>query len=184
MSVAGITFRIFVSVMYPLRMRIFASLFICGLLLVFSSNAFGQKKTILLVRHAEKADETSQDPDLSPTGRERAERLRKFIGKYRPGAFYSTDFKRTRETLVPLALKRNKVIQIYDGRQPQQLLDKIMKSGVKRFVVSGHSNTIPGLANLIVHKELFKNLPDSEYSVIWLIRLRDGKVVKLEILDY
>jgi hypothetical protein len=59
-----------------------------------------------------------------------------------------------------------------------------MKSKTKRFVVSGHSNTIPGLANLIGKKDVFKNLSDSEYSVIWLVRLKDGKVTRLELLNY
>ena len=63
-------------------------------------------------------------------------------------------------------------------------MDQIMKSKTKRFVVAGHSNTVPGLANLISKKELFKNLDDSEYSVIWLLRMKDGKVTKLELLDY
>lgn len=153
-------------------------------LLVSVHNVYAQEKTILLVRHAEKADATSSDPDLSAEGRQRAERLVKKIGKFRPGAFYSTNYKRTRDTLAPLAAKRKKEVQIYDARQPQQLLDAIMKSGTKRFVVSGHSNTIPGLANLIAKKELFKNLDDSEYSVIWLIKLKDGKVSRFELLEY
>jgi 2,3-bisphosphoglycerate-dependent phosphoglycerate mutase len=85
---------------------------------------------------------------------------------------------------VPLAAKRKKEIQIYDAKKPQDLFDLIMKSGTKRSVVSGHSNTIPGLANLITKKDLFKNLDDSEYTVIWLIRIKNGKVDKVELLDY
>lgn len=148
------------------------------------ASAQSRNVTILLVRHAEKADATSQDPELSAEGTQRAERLIKRIGKFRPGAFYSTNYKRTRDTLAPLAAKRKKEVQIYDARKPQDLMDQIMKSKTKRFVVAGHSNTVPGLANLISKKELFKNLDDSEYSVIWLLKMRDGKVTKLELLDY
>lgn len=151
---------------------------------VFAAGAAGQEKTILLVRHAEKADATSQDPELSAEGRQRADRLVKKIGKFRPGAFYSTNYKRTRDTIAPLAARRGKQVQTYDPRQPQQLIDAIMKSETKRFVVSGHSNTIPGLVNLISKKELFKNLDESEYSVIWVIKLKDGKVRKFELLEY
>ncbi|MEO7673524.1 MAG: phosphoglycerate mutase family protein [Pyrinomonadaceae bacterium] len=140
--------------------------------------------TVILVRHAEKADATSTDPELSATGKERAQRLVEKIGKYRPGAFYSTDFKRTRYTIAALAAKRKKEVKIYDARKPQELIDQMMKSKTKRFVVAGHSNTVPGLANLIAKKELFKNLDDSEYTVIWLLRLKNGKVTKLELLDY
>ena len=162
--------------------------FLLGLSLLtlasFETNAQDRKVTILLVRHAEKVDSTGNDPELTTQGKERAERLVKRIGRYRPGAFYSTNYKRTRDTLAPLAAKRKKEIKIYDPRKPQDLIDEIMKSGTKRFVVAGHSNTIPGLANLITKKELFKNLDDAEHSVIWLIRLKDGKVKKLELLEY
>ena len=159
---------------------------ICALFLLCSLSAasLAQEKTIILVRHGEKADATSQDPDLSAEGKQRAERLVKRIGKFRPGAFYSTNYKRTRDTVAPLAAKRKKQVQTYDARQPQQLVDSIMKSETKRFVVAGHSNTIPGLANLISKKELFKNLDDTEYSVIWVIKLKDGKVRKFELLEY
>lgn len=165
-------------------MKILVSIFL-GITL-FAADSFAQDRevTIILVRHAEKADGTSQDPELSPAGRERAQRLIKKIGKYRPGAFYSTDFKRTRDTVAPLAAKRKKEVKVYDPRKPQELIDQIVNSKTKRFVVAGHSNTVPGLANLIAKKELFKNLDDSEYTVIWLVRLKNGKVTKFELLDY
>ncbi|MBC7899518.1 MAG: histidine phosphatase family protein [Saprospiraceae bacterium] len=148
------------------------------------SLAAQSKKTILLVRHAEKADATSADPELSAAGRERALRLVETIGKYKPGAFYSTDFKRTRDTLAPFAGKRKKQVQIYDAKNPQKLFDEMMRSKTKRFVVAGHSNTIPGLANLMTKKELFRNLDDSEYGAIWVVRIKNGQIQKVEILPY
>lgn len=145
------------------------------------------KKTIILVRHAEK--ETSEmtdqaDPPLNAAGKERAERLLKKIAKYHPGEIYSTDYKRTRDTVEPLAKKRNKTVQLYDGGKPQDLVNAIMASRTKRFVIVGHSNTIPPLVNLITGKDLFKNLQDPEYSVIWVIKMKNGKVRKVEVLDY
>ena len=125
-----------------------------------------------------------QIPELSDAGKERAQRLVKKIGKYRPGAFYSTDYKRTRDTVTPLANKRKKDVKIYDARKPKELIDEIMKGKIKRYVIAGHSNTVPGLANLIAKKEMFKNLEDSEYTIIWLIRMKNGKVTKFELLDY
>ena len=59
-----------------------------------------------------------------------------------------------------------------------------MKSKTKRFLVAGHSNTIPGLANLFGKKELFKNLDDSEFGAIWIVRIKDGRVRKTEIIPY
>ena len=141
-------------------------------------------KTIILVRHAEKADATSQDPDLSAEGKTRAEKLAKIVKRYKPGAIYSTDFKRTRDTVAPMADRRKLKIQIYDPKKPAELVDVVMKSNTKRFLIAGHSNTIPGLANLFGKKELFKNLDDSEYGAIWIVRIRDGKVQKTEVIPY
>ena len=167
----------------PRSILVFVLLFVA---LVTAASAQSHK-TIILIRHAEKdtsdtAD--SMDPPLSAAGQTRAENLVKQIGKYRPGAIYSTDLKRTRSTVEPLANKRGLTTQIYDPAKPQELVNRIMSSKTKRVVIVGHSNTIPPLANLITGKDLFKNLQDEEYSVIWVIKLRDGKVKKTEILSY
>ncbi len=149
----------------------------------FVISTVAQNKTIILVRHAEKAD-ASQDPELSPEGRQRAERLRDVVKKYKPGAIYSTDLKRTRETAAPMASRRKLQVQTYDARKPADLVDAIMKSKIKRFMIVGHSNTVPGLANLIGKKELFKNLDDTEYGAIWIVRIKNGRVLKTEIIPY
>lgn len=161
-----------------------AMLFGVSLFLIAPIPAVAQNKTIILVRHAEKADQKATDPELSDAGRQRALSLMQRIKRYRPGAIYSTDFQRTRDTVAPIATRRKKPVQIYDAKKPEELIERIMKSKTKRFVIAGHSNTIPGLANLIVKKELFKNLEDEEYGTIWLIRIKKGAVSKVEILNY
>lgn len=165
-------------------MKIFSFLVLTLTFICASHTADAQSKTIILIRHAEKADATSQDPELSAEGKQRAERLVKVGGKYKPGAFYSTNFKRTRDTLAPLAAKRKKTVAIYDPRKPAELLDLITKSKIKRHIVAGHSNTVPGLANFIAKKDVFKNLDESEYGVIWVIRMKNGQIVKTEVLTY
>jgi broad specificity phosphatase PhoE len=162
----------------------FASLLLtCALAIGISA----QNKTIVLVRHAEK--ETSEmtdknEPPLTEAGKQRAERLAKIVKKYRPGAIYSTDFKRTRDTAGPIAKRRNLQVQTYDPKKPSDLVEAIMKSKTKRFLIVGHSNTIPGLANMLGKKELFKNLDDAEHGAIWIVRIKNGQVTKTEIIPY
>ena len=158
-------------------------LFLCGSISLTAQS----RKTIILIRHAEKeaAEMTDQnDPPLAAAGKDRAERLVKRIGRFHPGAIYSTNFKRTRDTVEPLAKKRGKTVEIYDASKPQDLVNTIKASKIKRIVIVGHSNTIPPLVNLLTGKDLFKNLQDPEYSVIWVVKMRDGKVIKVEVLDY
>lgn len=145
-------------------------------------------KTIILVRHAEKVvaapDDKTGDVDLTSEGRDRAVRFAKVAKRFRPGEIFSTAYKRTRQTAEPIAKLRGKEIQTYDATKHPELIDLILKSKTKRFVVVGHSNTVPFLANLLAKKEIFRQLPDAEYGVIYLIRLTNGVFKRLEIYTY
>lgn len=143
-------------------------------------------KTIVLVRHTEKdlSNPNNPDPELSPEGRERAQRLMKIAKKYKPHEIFATDYKRTRQTAEPIAKLRGKEIQTYDAGKPADLVAKIMASTTDHYLIVGHSNTIPGLANLLAKKEIFRNLLDTEHGVIWVIRLKNGVLRKVEILPY
>ncbi len=146
------------------------------------------KKTIILVRHAEKAaaavDDKTGDVELTSEGRDRAVRFANVIKRFRPGEIFSTPYKRTRQTAEPIAKLRGKEIQTYDAAKHPELIDLILKSKTKRFVIVGHSNTVPFLANLLAKKEIFRQLPDTEYGVVWVIRITNGVFKRLEILPY
>ena len=159
------------------------------LLVSAASEAVAQsKKTIILVRHAEKAvaaaDDKTGDVELTSEGRERALRFAKAAKRFRPGQIFSTAYKRTRQTAEPIAKLRGKEIQTYDAAKHPELIDLILKSKTKRFVIVGHSNTVPFLANLLAKKDVFKQLPDTEYGVIYVIRMTNGVFRKLEIYPY
>ena len=154
----------------------------------FAFDIAGQdKKTIVLVRHVEKdasATADKNDPDLSAEGRERAQRLAKVVKKYKPHEIFSTDFKRTKMSVEPIAAKRNKQIQTYDSAKMADLVQKIMSSKTEHYLIVGHSNTIPALGNLIVKREIFRPLLESEYSIVWVIRMRKGVMKNIEIFTY
>ncbi len=147
-----------------------------------------QNKTIVLVRHAEKAASTEMDKtgdvDLSPEGRDRAERLAKAVKKYKPHEIFATDYKRTKQTAEPIAKIRGKEIQVYDPAKQADMVEKIMASKTGHYLIVGHSNTTPALANLLMKKEVFKQLPDSEYGVFWVIRIKKGVLKKVEVYPY
>ncbi len=170
-----------------MKTKLYLAVILAIVLGVFAPDMIAQKKTIVLVRHVEKdtsatADKT--DPELSQTGRDRALLMVKAVGKYKPDAIYSTNFKRSRDSVKPLAEKRKKEVQLYDPSNQQKLVDEVMASKFKKFVVVGHSNTTPALANLFTKKEVFKQIPDTEYSVIWVIRMKNGVLEKVEVLTY
>ncbi|HMB97845.1 MAG TPA: histidine phosphatase family protein, partial [Balneolaceae bacterium] len=85
----------------------FKSLLLFSLLLLTASfPAVAQQNsditTFVLVRHAEKVDD-SADPDLSPEGYQRAERLTEMLRNITFDNIYSSDRIRTRETVRKIA---------------------------------------------------------------------------------
>ncbi len=162
-------------------MKIFVSLLLGLFLFAFAgNNTFAQyrKLTVILLRHAEKDVSDGADaanPDLSAEGKARAQRLVNVINKYQPDAIYSTNYIRTRATVMPLARTKRRMIQIYDSQNLKEMRDLIMSGKIKRLVVVGHSNTTPALANLLVGQDKYKNLDESEYDKIWVIKIKRNK---------
>lgn len=169
-------------------MKIIAALFV-GLFLLAAApgEARGQKRkiTVIVVRHAEK-DTTDQgsDPNLSAEGRQRAARLAKLIRKYKPKRIYSTNYKRTLQTVAPLAEKRAVEVQIYEPLKQTELVAQLksFRKG-RRIVVVGHGNTVPAFLNLLVGENKYKNLAENEYNKIWIIRLKKGKI-RIQLIEY
>jgi 2,3-bisphosphoglycerate-dependent phosphoglycerate mutase len=172
-------------------MKYFA-LFFLGILILAMEPLYGMAqtdKTIVLVRHVEKDSSPTADkvdPELSDEGKARAERLARVIKRYKPHEIFSTPFKRTRQTAEPVAKRRKKEIQPYDPSKPGDLVQKIMDPASKtvHYLIVGHSNTIPALANLLAKKEIFRNLLEAEYGVIWVIRMKKGVLTRVEVHPY
>ncbi len=104
--------------------------------------------TIFLVRHAEKVQDGSADPALTGEGRERAVALADLLEDAGITAIHSTDFIRTRDTVVPLAERLELPVSIYDPRN-LAVTAELLKRLPGRHVVSGHSNTTPELVRLL-----------------------------------
>lgn len=161
------------------------------ILLVLSASiaVAAQDKTIVLVRHAEKAGDADMpnepnDPALSPAGRERAERLAKFVKKYKPHEIFATNYKRVAETVAPIAKYREKQVQIYDPKNLAEFVQQIMSSKTEHYLIAGHSNTIPPLVNLLAKKEIFGDLVEEEFGVIYVVKIRRGQFKRIEIYEY
>ena len=71
-----------------------------------------QAETVLiLIRHGEKVDE-SQDADLNDAGQARAHALAAMLKDAGIQAIYSTDYRRTLETVKPTAESTSKLIEV------------------------------------------------------------------------
>jgi phosphohistidine phosphatase SixA len=143
--------------------------------------------TVILVRHAEKNIEPNNpDPDLSPAGQARAQELARMFAGAGVNTIYATQFKRTQETVKPLADSLGLRVNIVDAKQTGELLKQILTSHRGETIfVSGHNNTVPEIASAL-SGESFAVIPESEFDNMFIVtvyRFGRAKVVKLKYGD-
>ena len=105
----------------------------------------GQAATVILFRHAEKETD-GRDPDLTRDGEERAEALARMLREANVTRIFSTDTRRTRATVAPLAEQLEIEIEPYKTRGFAVKLGAMKGETV---AVSGHSNTVPAIARAL-----------------------------------
>ncbi|MFC2096799.1 phosphoglycerate mutase family protein [Bacteroidota bacterium] len=167
---------------YKSYSRIFFSICL-GFLILLSNNCLAQNNdktkdklitTIFLVRHAEKENDGSRDPELNKKGEERADKLCEMLIKSEITAIYSTNYKRTKNTAAPLAKKTDIEIQIYKPNDKSVIKDIIDKNKGSNILIVGHSNTIPKLVNQLINKEKYVDLTDDEYNKLFVVSLTEN----------
>lgn len=147
-------------------------LFIAFFVFTYSFPVFSQEgaTTVILVRHAEKHADGSQDPDLSTEGKQRAERLAQVLAHQRIDQIFSTNYKRTKNTAAPVASAKQLTVETYNPSDPG-LKTMVENSKGKTLLIVGHSNTIPALANLLLGEKRFNDFADTEYNNLIVITL-------------
>jgi broad specificity phosphatase PhoE len=163
--------------------------FVIIILSIFQSNAQSNSgaSTIILLRHAEK-DTTAigssmmqADPPLSAPGIQRSGKLLETLKPYHIDSIFSTNFNRTRSTVLPLATKFGLSIRLYDPKNQALFADRLKNMAGTTVLVVGHSNTIPALVNLLIGNPKYPNLADNEYDKIWILHLEKGKYIETQI---
>jgi broad specificity phosphatase PhoE len=142
--------------------------------------------TIYLVRHAEKDTAASPtDPPLSAVGQVRAQALRQLLARRHPVALFTTDTKRTRATLAPLAEVLQVEQQVYDPRRGRDLVDRIAKEYPgKTVVVVGHSNTLLSLIDDFGATPPVEEIADNEYEYLFTVRVAEGLMPTVDMRGY
>jgi 2,3-bisphosphoglycerate-dependent phosphoglycerate mutase len=124
--------------------------------------------TIFLVRHAEKANDGSSDPALTPAGAARADELAYILKHVTLDAIYSTPYIRTKQTVLPTAREKGLEVELYEPGE-EGFLNRVLRtySGGAVLIV-GHTNTIPGLANELAGKSDFSDLDEDTYDNLFI----------------
>jgi broad specificity phosphatase PhoE len=132
--------------------------------------------TVILVRHAEKAAMPADNPGLSEAGKERAAELARQMVEADVvagvDAIYSTSYRRTEETVQPVATALGLPITSYDAANTETIMDKIVREHKGKIIlVVGHSNTVP---ELIANMGASKNVPEiseNEYDNMYIVSI-------------
>jgi 2,3-bisphosphoglycerate-dependent phosphoglycerate mutase len=166
---------------------VFSALFaVLGAVVVFSYFATFSRPvtTVILVRHAEKKIEPNDpDPDLSPEGVARAQEIARVFGESGVQTIYATQFKRTQQTVKPLADRTAVPVSLLDANKTDELVKRIQTNlRGQTIFVAGHNNSVPALVSALAG-ETYPLIPESEYDNLFIVtvyRFGKAKVVKLK----
>ena len=135
-----------------------------------------ETRVFYLVRHSEKDTFPKHDPDLTPEGVNRSNRLFEMLKGTRIDDIYSTLYMRTLSTAEPLANGKGLKMKPYEARQMRDLYNNIIDSTrAKRVLLVGHSNNIPAFANFMAGKDVYNQTFDEEDYDHFVIVLDHGE---------
>ena len=126
---------------------------------------------VFMVRHAEKAKDGGNDPELSPAGHDRANALARILKDSQITAIFVTEFKRTQETAAPTAKETHITSTIIPSTDIAGMAAKLRAVNGNALVV-GHGNTIPDLMKAL-GIAIPINIPEADYTEIFVVSLSD-----------
>lgn len=162
---------------------------------VAQSNEDGFKPTtVILVRHAEKADATREDPPLTEAGTARSQKLASLLSSAGVKAVYTSQFARTRLTAEPLAKQLGITAAPITLKSKQsnprevseesirQIVDKIMANAGQTALVVGHSNSVPDVIRML-GGDTVPTIDESRFDDLFIVTVYargKAKVVQLK----
>lgn len=140
-------------------------------LLFFSCNNINQEcNTYYLIRHAEKVriDPDNKDPELNEAGKQRAIVWQEYFTDLEIDKVYSTNYKRTMQTALPVSNSKGLEISLYSPSNIdyEGFLDSTIGDNV---LIVGHSNTIPKFVNEIINDNVYPDIEDSNNSSLYIV---------------
>src|SRR6266487_2835658 len=140
-------------------------------LLFISGPIVSAQPVVVIVRHAEKAANGGNDPDLSSAGRARADALARILKDSGITAIFTTEFKRTQETAAPTATSAHVTPTVVPAKDTAGLVAKLHQLSGNALVVA-HGDTIPNLIKALgINSPI--NIPDEDYSELFVVMLGD-----------
>jgi broad specificity phosphatase PhoE len=146
---------------------------VLALFLVFfvSASIASAQPVVVIVRHAEKAANGGNDPDLSSAGRTRADALARMLKDSGITAIFTSQFKRTQETAAPTVTAAHVTPTVVAAKDTAALVAKLHQLNGNALVVA-HGDTIPNIIKALGVNSTI-NIPDVDYSELLIVTLGD-----------
>lgn len=137
--------------------------------------------TYYLIRHAEKLrnDPQNKNPQLSEMGFERGKYWGEYFKDKNLDLFFTTDYMRTFQTLIPIVYNYKGEIEFYEAKDSLFTTKFWKKTYGKNNIIVGHSNTTPKFVNEIIGLEKYEEIPDSiNHRLYKVIIDKEGFITK------
>lgn len=134
---------------------------------------------VVVVRHAEKADDGTRDPFLATAGRARADTLALVLENADVAGLIATQYQRTQQTLATLARQRGLDVTVVPAEPGgieahiEAIASKVRECDAEGvLVIAGHSNTVPLIVEALSGRVVS---PISEWEYDRMFILLPGK---------
>ena len=133
--------------------------------------------TFYLIRHAEKVrtNKSDRDPALNKKGIIRALNWKEYFINKDISKIYSTNYKRTLETVKPIQEAIGLTAILYSPSSIDYK-DFISSNEGEVVLIVGHSNTIPNFVNELINDQVYDQIDDLNNSNLYVVNLCDSSL--------
>jgi len=171
-----------ISMRHVARLQVLASAFLIATFVGACSTLPAEQKSanvalpalIIIVRHAEKAADPSDDPSLTAAGVERAQALASALRDSGVNAIFTTQLARTRETAQPFATARRLTPEIipFKRGETKEHADAVVAAARRHageiVLIVDHSNSIPSVIAALGGPRI-ANICESTYANLFVL---------------
>jgi len=130
---------------------------------------------VVVVRHAEKAEDGAPDPGLTEAGHQRAAALADALEHARVGGLIASHYRRTQQTLAVLAARHDlevATVPVDSDRIETHVQAVVSQAEAYQaeglLVIVGHANTVPLIVEAL-SGEIIAPIDESEYDRMFLM---------------